>query len=70
MAMYEAYSESKYRFAVKKKLNKFSYKIFLLSDSTFFGNVEQPVTPHTFKNGCYHRSEFHGASYNKKIAFL
>jgi len=33
---YEAYSESKYRFAVKKKLSKVSYKILLLSDSTFF----------------------------------
>ena len=34
--MYEAYSESKYRFAVKKKSNKVSYKILLLSYSTFF----------------------------------
>jgi len=35
--MYEAYSESKYRFAVKKKKSsKVSYKILLLSDSTFF----------------------------------
>jgi len=34
--MYEAYSESKYRFAVKKKSGKVSYKIFLLSGSTFF----------------------------------
>ena len=33
--MYEAYSESKYRSAVKKS-NKVSYKILLLSDSTFF----------------------------------
>ena len=33
---YEAYSDSKYRFAVKKKLSKVSYKILLLSDSTFF----------------------------------
>ena len=34
---YEAYSESKYRFAVKKKkLSEVSYKILLLSDSTFF----------------------------------
>ena len=33
---YEAYSESKYRFAVKKKASKVSYKILLLSDSTFF----------------------------------
>jgi len=33
---YEAYSESKYRFAVKKKSSKVSYKILLLSDSTFF----------------------------------
>ena len=32
---YEAYSESKYRFAVKKS-SKDSYKILLLSDSTFF----------------------------------
>jgi len=31
---YEAYSESKYRFAVKKS-SKVSYKILLLSDSTF-----------------------------------
>jgi len=35
MHNYEAYSESKYRFAVKK-LSKVSYKILLLSDSTFF----------------------------------
>ena len=34
--LYEAYSDSKYRFAVKKKWSKFSYKILLLSDSTFF----------------------------------
>ena len=33
--MYEAYSESNYRFAVKKKSSKVSYKISLLSDSTF-----------------------------------
>jgi len=33
---YEAYSESKYRFAVKKKSSKLSYKIWLLSDSTLF----------------------------------
>jgi len=33
--MHEAYSKSKYRFAVKKS-NKVSYKILLLSDSTFF----------------------------------
>jgi len=34
---YDAYSESKYRFAVKKKnSNKVSNKILLLSDSTFF----------------------------------
>ena len=33
--MYEVYSESKYRFAVKK-LSKVSYKMLLLSDSTFF----------------------------------
>jgi hypothetical protein len=32
---YEAYSESKYRFAVKKS-SKVSYKILLLSDCTFF----------------------------------
>jgi hypothetical protein len=32
---YEAYSESKYRFAVKNT-SKVSYKILLLSDSTFF----------------------------------
>ena len=32
---YEAYSESKYRFAVKKS-SKVSYKILFLSDSTFF----------------------------------
>jgi hypothetical protein len=32
MCTYEAYSESKYRFAVKKKLSK----VLLLSDSTFF----------------------------------
>ena len=35
MIIYEAYSESKYRFAVKKS-SKVSYKILLLSDSTFF----------------------------------
>jgi len=33
--MYEAYSEIKYRFAVKRT-SKVSYKILLLSDSTFF----------------------------------
>jgi len=33
---YEAYSESKYRFAVKKKSSKVSCKILFLSDSTFF----------------------------------
>ena len=33
---YKAYSESKYRFAVKKKSSKVSYKILFLSDSTFF----------------------------------
>ena len=33
--MYEAYSESKYRFAVKKS-SKVSYKILFSSDSTFF----------------------------------
>jgi len=31
----DAYSDSKYRFAIKKS-SKFSYKILLLSDSTFF----------------------------------
>ena len=34
-AMYEAYSDSKYRFAIKKS-SKVSYEILLLSDSTFF----------------------------------
>ena len=34
--LYEAYSKSKYRFTVKKKLSKVSYKILLLSDFTFF----------------------------------
>jgi len=33
---YEAYSESKYRFAVKKYSIKVSYKILFLSDFTFF----------------------------------
>jgi len=33
--MYEDYSESKYGFAVKKS-SKVTYKILLLSDSTFF----------------------------------
>ena len=33
--MYEAYSESKYRFTVKISIN-ISYKILLLPDSTFF----------------------------------
>ena len=33
--MYEAYSESKYRFAVKKS-SKVSHKILLSTDSTFF----------------------------------
>ena len=33
--LYEAYSDSKYRFAVKKS-SKVSYKILLLSDSAFF----------------------------------
>jgi heme/copper-type cytochrome/quinol oxidase subunit 3 len=33
--MYEAYSDSKYRFAVKKS-SKISYQILLLSDTTFF----------------------------------
>jgi len=36
MVTYEAYSESKYRFVVKKS-SKVSYKILLLSDSAFFG---------------------------------
>ena len=36
LGKYEAYSDSKYRFAVKKKSSKVSYKILLLSDSTFF----------------------------------
>ena len=35
LCYYEAYSESKYRFAVKKSSNVL-YKILLLSDSTFF----------------------------------
>jgi len=35
LLLYEAYSESKYRLAVKKP-SKVSYKILLLSDSTFF----------------------------------
>jgi len=34
--IYGAYSENKYRFAVKKKSSKVSYTILLLSDSTFF----------------------------------
>ena len=34
--IYEAYSESKYRFAIKKKSSNVSYKILLLPDSTFF----------------------------------
>jgi len=34
MRYYEAYSESKYRFAVEK-MTKVLYKILLLSDSTF-----------------------------------
>jgi len=34
--LYEAYSESKYRFVVKKKSSKVSYKLLLLSDPTFF----------------------------------
>jgi len=33
--LYEAFSESKYRFA-EKKSSKVSYKMLLLSDSTFF----------------------------------
>jgi len=33
--LYEAYSESKYRFTVKKS-SKISFKILLLSDYTFF----------------------------------
>ena len=32
---YEAYSQSKYGFAIKKSI-KVSYKILLLSDSTYF----------------------------------
>jgi hypothetical protein len=36
LIVYEAYSESKYHRAVKKKSSKVSYKILLLSDSTFF----------------------------------
>jgi len=35
-SLYEAYSESKYSLTIKKKLSKFSYKILVLSDSTFF----------------------------------
>jgi len=35
MLNYETYSENKYRFAVKKS-SKVSYKILLLSYSTFF----------------------------------
>ena len=35
VSKYEAYSDSKYRFAVKKSI-KVSYKFLLLSDSTFF----------------------------------
>jgi len=34
--MYKAYSDSKYRFAVKKYQVRFRIKILLLSDSTFF----------------------------------
>ena len=34
-SLYESYSERKYRFA-EKKSSKVSYKILLLSDSTFF----------------------------------
>jgi len=34
--LYEAYSEIKYRFVVKKKSSKVSYKILLLPDSAFF----------------------------------
>jgi len=34
--VYEAYSESKYRFVVKKKSSDVSYKILLSSDSTYF----------------------------------
>jgi len=33
---HEAYSDSKYRFAVKKNRLRFRKKILLLSDSTFF----------------------------------
>jgi len=36
VCLYEAYSDSKYRFAVKKQSSKISYKILLLSDTTFF----------------------------------
>jgi len=36
MYTYEAYSESKYRFSVKKNSSNVSYKMLLLSDSTFF----------------------------------
>ena len=36
LIIYEAYSESKYCFAVKKKSTKVSYKMLLLPDSTFF----------------------------------
>jgi len=35
-SLYEAYSESKYYFAVKKKSSKVLCKILLLTDSTFF----------------------------------
>ena len=45
--MYEAYSESKYRFAVKKHSSKISYKILLLSDSTFFKLFFHP--PHKMR---------------------
>jgi len=34
--MYDAYSDRKYRFAVKNQSSKISYKILLSSDSTFF----------------------------------
>jgi len=43
--IYEAYAESKYRFAVKKS-SKVSYKILLLSDSTFFKLFFQHIRRH------------------------
>jgi len=36
VSFYNTYLERKYRFAVKKKSSKVSYKSLLLSDSTFF----------------------------------